>query len=139
MVVPPGNEDIQLSMQVVDDVGQLLAHSARLVHAALFVHAYASLQQHRATQLPQVVVAAAEQRESIPPQAPAVLSTDWHLPDEQVSPVSQVPSERHEHVASPLGQSAAHPEPAPTANTVPNKANVRNRPATRLHFVHVPI
>jgi hypothetical protein len=57
-------------MQVLDDVEQLLTHSARLEQAALFAQADASLQQQRATHEPQVVVAAAEQRLSIPPQVP---------------------------------------------------------------------
>ena len=130
---------MQLSMQVVDDVGQLLTHSARLEQAALFAQAYASLQQQRAIQSPQASVSMAAQRESAPPQVLLVPAEAWHVPDEQLSPVSHVPSDRHGHVAAPVGQLAAHPDPAPTASTVPNNASVRNRPATRLHFVHVPI
>ena len=130
---------MQLSMQVLEDVVQLLTHFARLAHAVLLAQAEASSQQQRATQVPQVVVAAAEHRVSTPPQVPPVVPLARHLPDEHVRPVSQVPSEWHEHFASPSGQSAAHPAVAPTANAVQSNASVRNRPANKFHIVIVPM
>jgi hypothetical protein len=104
MVVPPGNEDMQLSIQVDEKVGQLLTHSARLEQAALFAQADAPSPQQRAIRLPQVLVAMAEQRESAPRHMLPVLVEASYLPDERISPVSSAMSRER-----CLGQQATLP------------------------------
>jgi hypothetical protein len=123
---------------VVEDEEQELSHWVRPTHEALLLQAAACPQQHLAKHVPHASVAMEEQRGSIPPHTPSPPLLDLHVPEEQLSPVSHVPFDRHGHVAAPAGQ-FAHPELAPTASTVPNNANVRIRPDARQHFVHVPI